>query len=230
MSTGPIENTARALSHWHVRHQAMSNNLANAATSGFKGERVFGEIMADRTLESGSRTDLQQGQLTYTGSPLDVALVGEGYLVVGTPQGDRLARGGSFELDANSRLVDDRGFAVMGERGELILPPGEVEVGHDGSIRVDQALIGRLRVVSIPAETGLVHEGGSRFAAPVDSWSTIRPEDRDIRQGNLEESNVGPLEGMVEMISIQRAYAAVEKAVEALDGQIATAVDLGRPV
>ena len=230
MSIGPIEDAARALSYWQVRHQAMSNNLANTATPGFKGERVFGELLADQSLRTSARTDFQQGTLTRTQSDLDVAIAGEGFLVVKTPQGERLARGGSFELDVNGRLVDGHGFAVMGESGEITLPPGTVEIGRDGSVFVDEGFVGQFRVVTVPPGTELTHEGASRFAAPPATWSPVDAADRDIRQGSLEESNVGALEGMVEMITIQRAFASVEKAIEALDQQTATAIDLGRSV
>ncbi len=229
MSIGPIEDAARALSHWQARHQAMSNNLANTGTSGFKAERVFGELLADRTLRTASRTDFGQGPLSETGAPLDVALVGDGFLVVRTDAGDRLTRGGSFELDPRGRLVDRHGFPLMGERGEIVLSPGDVEIARDGTVLIDRAPVGRLRVVRTAAQSELVHEGDNRFVAPEESVTTVRAGDRDVRQGTLEESNVGALEGMVEMISIQRAFAAVEKAVEALDGAVGTAIELGRP-
>lgn len=230
MSIDPIRKTAQALRHWQVRHQAMANNLANVSTTGFKAERVFGELLNGQALQSNAGTDFTQGAFAETGGSLDMAIAGEGFLVVRTPAGERLVRGGSFELDANSRIVDGSGHPLLGERGPLVVPPGEIIIDAQGQVHVDGALLGRLKVVTVAAYDGLEHEAGGRFRIPEDQIKPMRPEDTDVRQGFIEESNQGAVEGMIEMIQIQRAHAAVERALEALDGALRTVVnDIGRP-
>jgi len=229
MSTDTIRRTAQALRHWEVRHQAMANNLSNISTTGFKAQRVFGELLRGQDLRTNGATDFTQGALTQTDRPLDIAIGGEGFLVVRTGAGERLVRGGSFEIDAQSRIVDAAGNPLLGDRGSLVVPPGELSIDREGQIRVDGALIDRLKMVSLRTFDGIEHEAGGRFRIAEDQLTTLLPEDSDIKQGFIEESNQGAVEGMIEMIQIQRAHTAVQRALEALDGALRTVVnDIGR--
>jgi flagellar basal-body rod protein FlgF len=231
VSIDPIRRTAQALRHWEIRHQAMSNNLSNTGTTGFKAERVFGELLQGQALQTNSGTDFSQGALTQTDRPLDVAIGGEGFLVIRTSVGERLVRGGSFEVDSKSRIVDAQGNELLGERGTLVIPPGEVTIDRAGQGHVDGALLDRLKVVTLRSYDGMQHEAGGRFRVPEDQIRPLKPEDSEIRQGFVEESNQGAVEGMIEMIQVQRAHAAVERALEALDGALRTVVnEIGRPV
>lgn len=228
MTLDPIRNAAQALRHWELRHQTMSNNLANVATSGFKAARVFGELL-DGQLVSDARTDFQQGSLTETGNALDLAQIGPSFLVVETPAGPRLTRGGAFQVDAQGRLADASGHPVLGRGGPILIPPGTIEITRGGDISVDGIHVGQLRVVSVNSFDGVEHEAGGRFRVPADALREVPAVDRDLRQGFVEESNQGTIEGMVEMIQVQRAYASVEKALQALDGALRTVVnDIGR--
>lgn len=230
MTIDPIRRTAQALRHWEIRHQAMSNNLANTSTAGFKAERVFGQLMQGQGVETNAGTDFSQGALTQTDRPLDIAIGGEGFVKVRTPVGERLVRGGSFEVDSKSRLVDSQGNELLGERGTMVLPPGEVTIDRGGEVRVDGALVDRLDVVVLRSYEGAQHEAGGRFRIPEDQIKPLGAADTEIRQGYIEESNQGAVEGMVEMIQVQRAHAAVERALEALDGALRTVVnEIGRP-
>jgi len=230
MSIGPIKNAAQALRYWELRHQTTSNNLANVSTSGFKAERVFGELLDGQRVVPGTRTDFAQGSLAETGNPLDIALAGPGFLVVDTPEGERLIRGGALQVDSQSRLTDAAGNPVQGRNGPILIPPGQVEIGRTGEITVDRVPVDALKVVNLRSVDGLEHEAGGRFRVPADSIAEVPDQDRTVRQGFVEESNQGAVEGMVEMIQVQRAYAAVEKALEALDGTLRTVVnDIGRP-
>jgi len=231
MTNGPIKNAAQALRYWELRHQTSTHNLANTGTTGFKGARVFGEVLADGRLMPQTRTDFGSGNVTATGSPLDVALVGEGFLVVSSPDGERLIRGGSLSLDPRGRLVDEQGALVMTEEDEVLIPPGEVEIDSSGRIDVDGQQIARLRVVTVADLQALEHVGEGRFLAAPDTTKEVPPEDRFVRQGHLEESNTHALEGLIETITIQRAYGSVERVITELDATLRTiANDLARPV
>src|SRR5262245_52740875 len=99
----------------------ISNNLANINTNGFKSEKVqFQEFLseaahidsfqlADRRVsyvqDRATLPDFSQGPLTQTGSPLDVAISGDGFLVVDTPQGERYTRNGALQRSATGELV-----------------------------------------------------------------------------------------------------------------------------
>lgn len=221
---------ANALRYWQARQQVVANNLANAETYGFKGERVFARLLGDM-VQPEAATDFAQGALTPTERPLDLALEGEGFFVIDTPAGERLTRGGSLRMDETGRIVDGSGNAILGERGRPIIVPegkGEIAIGADGVVRVDGREIDRLRVVRAPEGTQLFHEGAALFRAE-GAVERIDPAERRVRQGHVEASNVGTLETMVDMINIQRAYAAVHNSLQVQDGVLDTiANQIGR--
>jgi len=223
-----LRTAAQALSYWERRQQVVAHNLANADTTGFKGERVFARLVADSILAAEARTDLRPGVLKPTGAPLDLALEGAGFFVVRTPAGERLVRGGSMQLDGEGRLVDAAGNPVLGENGPIVLPPGRIEIDLQGTIRVDGLEVDRLRVEDLPLGVDPTREEAGRYLPPPDR-TPLPPEERRVRQGYLEESNVQAVEALVEMITVQRSFAAVHNTVRVIDGVLGTiANDLAR--
>jgi flagellar basal body rod protein FlgG len=212
-----LTRAAHALRYWERRQEVVSNNLANANTTGFKAERVFGQLMGGALTVANTATDRSAGALAQTNAPLDLALGGEGFFVVETPAGERLTRGGSFSLDPEGRIADAAGNLLLGEGGPITVPQGELTIDADGVMRVNRAEIGRLRVEMVPAGETLQHEGGTLFVP----GATRQPAEagaRQVKQGYLEDSNVNTIGTLVDLISIQRAYSAVQKAVTTLDG------------
>jgi flagellar basal body rod protein FlgG len=221
-----IDPSVRALKYWERRQEVMANNLANVSTPGFKGERVFARLMEDGGPAAVARDDLRGGSVSETGRPLDIAMEGDGFLVVKTDQGERYLRGGSFTLDPTGQIVTEDGYTVLGEGGPIILPPGEVRVERDGNILVDGATMGRLRVERPGASP--VREGANRWV-PDGEGETVERAEVKIRQGHLENSNVDPVSALVEMIEIQRAYSAIQRSVQTADGVMQTiTTEIGR--
>ena len=230
---GPINGmirAANALHYWERRQEIVANNLANAETTGFKAERVFARIIGDSIPVADSATDLSVGTIRETGSPLDLALSNDGFFVVDTPNGERLTRGGSFTLDRDGQVVDANGNALLGENGPIVAPTGSIVIDRSGAVRVNGAEVDRLRVETVPRDVRLTHDGGTHFL-PDAAQTSQPPAEREVRQGALEESNVGTIDSMVDLISVQRAYAAVQRAVTTLDGIRDTISNqLGKPV
>lgn len=213
---------ADALRYWERRQEVIANNLANTSTHGFRGERVFARLLADGTVTPEAETDWRPGHMTPTGNPLDFALGGDGFLVVATEQGERLVRGGSFSLDANGALVDGSGGTLLDEQGRpVVLPEGKVSVEKDGSVLVDGRSITTLRVVRPVDMDQVLHDGGNRFRTD-GVVRDIAVQDRHVMQGTLEESNVETLQAMVEMLNVQRSYAAVQSSMKVVDGMMNT--------
>ena len=180
-------------------------------------------------------TDFTPGAVTGTGNPYDVAIEGKGFFVVQSPNGERLSRGGSLHVDDKGDLVDSSGHALLGDHGPIQvstngdIPEGDLSIGRTGIVSVGKREVGQLRLETIPDNTSLKQEGAGLFVPPqkrmrLGDGATV------VRQGALEESNVTPVSEMVDMISIQRAFTAVQKAVTTLDAArgIAT-TELGRP-
>jgi flagellar basal body rod protein FlgG len=213
-----IVNTAHTLAYYERRQEVAANNIANANTDAFKADR-----MTARLVQNGAypvpvaSTDLQQGALRTTGRSLDVALEGPGFLVVQTPQGDRLTRGGSLRIDGASRLTDTHGNPVLGDRGPIVVDGTDLVVHDDGSLVVDGALVAKLEVMNVSDPKTLRKEGAGLFATdaplqPVDEGVTM------LRQGSIEDPNLDGVLSMVDLVTIQRAYTANLDALRAMDG------------
>jgi flagellar basal-body rod protein FlgF len=232
-----MTHAAAALRNLELRQDVLANNLANVSTPGFKGEQVFAEMLGgDQAPIVRSRTDFRSGAITSTGAPLDLAMSGTGFFVVDTPNGERLTRGGSLQLDDARRLVTADGHQVLGEddekggtRGPVMIPANarDVQINRSGAVIVDGVQIARLRCES--ASSDVMHEAGGLFRA-AESPARIPIEDRTIRQGAIEESNVGSLESMVDLISVQRAYSSVQKVMTTIDSALGIAAsEIGKP-
>ncbi len=217
MDLNGINGVARTLSYYARRQEITAGNLAQSNTEAFKALRVAAHGSSDGSSpEAVQWTDWTQGSLRSTGRPLDIALEGPGFLVVETPEGDRLTRGGSLQLDPDGRLIDSGGRSVLGEQGPLYLFGSSVEVATDGSITVDGAAAGRLRLAVVDDLDGLAREDGGVFAPTSEVRSA--PEGAvEVRQGSVEDANLDPITSLVDLISIQRAYAANVQALKTMD-------------
>jgi flagellar basal body rod protein FlgG len=212
-----IVNTARSLSYYTRLQEVTANNLANVNSDAFKADRVTAHQLPGAGYPvPAQKTDFQQGAFRETGRPLDVAFDGPGFLMVRTDAGDRLTRGGSLRLDGEGRLADAHGALVMGENGPIVVQGFAVEVQDDGSVVVDGRLAGRMRMVEPDAKATLLKEGAGRYLARGEVVP-VRDGVTRMRQGAVEEPNVDPTLGMVDLVSIQRAYSANVDALKAMD-------------
>lgn len=235
--TAPVSGlgiASSALRSAERRLEVVANNLANVSTDGFKAERSFAHLLdaVQGAPTIATRTDVRQGDLRDTGAPLDVALVGDGFLVVDTPRSERWVRGGSLTIDPGNRLTMG-GAPLLGDKGPITLPAvfSQLTIQKDGVVLVDGQERGRLRIER-PAErtTALQHEPQGTFI-PTSDRRAVTGADRALRQGALEASNVNPVETMVEMLGIQRHHALLERAIRVLDEARETASSqLGKPV
>lgn len=225
-----MSSAAAALQMLERRQQVLTNNLANASTRGFKAETAFARMMGDALAVTDTSLNLTQGTLTETHNALDLAIDGEGFFVTQTPAGERLVRSGSFHLDADRKLIDDHGNAVLGEDGPITLPPGVAEVDKTGLVKVNGRALQRLRMESVAPGTQLQHEGGTQFV-PDASRQVMAPDRRNVRQGFVEESNVNPMEAMTAMLEVLHRYGAAQKTLSTIDAVRGIAVtDLAKPV
>ena len=226
-----ILNSARTLAFYARRQEVTANNLANASSDAFKADRVLAHALpGTSTPVAVQDTDLRQGPFRETARSLDLALDGPGFFVVQTAQGERLTRGGSFRLDTAGRLADSEGNLVLGDGGPLLLEGSKVEVQGDGTVAVDGQSAGRLRIVDVEDPARLTKEGFGRYAP----GGEVRPVDEDathVRQGAVEEANLDPLQSMVDLVTIQRAFAANVDALKAMDSVLgAVTNEVGRVV
>lgn len=238
--SGPesLRAAGRALVYWQQRQEVNAHNLSNVETPGFRARRVFAEMLEGGLPRLGTVEDRRSGELRQTGSPLDLALAGDGSFVVQTDAGDQLVRSGSFTLDESGQIVDAHGQPLLGEGGPIVLPPGPVEIDARGRVSVAGELIGRLRVVrqasDLEGNGGTAGDGGftagpARSSDGVARTEALAEEEVMIRQGYLEGSNVSALDSLIEMTTIQRSFEAVQNSVQAIDSIMETVANrLGR--
>lgn len=208
----------------------VANNVANASTHGYRGDRVaFRQELANAggngpapdalryVSVSQVSTDATQGALQETGNTFDLALQGEGHFVVETPNGFRYTRAGSFTTDAEGVLRTQDGHRVMGvpedpariQPVEIRVPEGTVDVAvaADGTVRAGDGVLGQLRVVDIQ---GGEKEGFTLFTARNAEAST----NTSVVQGYLESSNINAVAGLNELITVSRSFEAFQKVIE----------------
>ena len=217
------------------RQDVIANNLANAETAGFKrnvalfqqrlteaqSRRLgispgFGDDRTNELLEhvgggifaSPSLVDARQGELEQTGSPLDVAILGEGYFGVSDRGQTRLTRSGRFMLDREGYLVlsDAAGHKVLDPDGNPIkFPPGggEIEIRRDGLVTRASQEIARLGVFDVPDRSKLTKQGGTLLAYP--DRLAIKPvATPDLHAQFIEGSNVDATIELADLMETQR--------------------------
>ena len=173
-------------------------------------------------------TDTTQGGLVPTGNSLDVAINGEGFFVLDTPEGRRYTRDGSFEVNKLGELVNKNGFNVLGAGGgKLTIGTSTVAIGEDGVISNKDGPLGRLERVGIPAEV-LKKVGQNVYTAPEGSEIPMEGTLGGVQQGFLEASNANAIRGMTQMIEANRAFESYMKMIQTLDGLDGQANRIGR--
>lgn len=209
----------------------IANNLANMTTTGFKTESVlFEEYMVEVTDEAGSTQQIamvldqgvslnfEEGRMDPTGNPFDLAISGEGFFVVETPDGNQYSRSGHLRTDEEGTLTNMEGRPILNEGGSTItlLPENGIpSIAHDGTITTpDGSVVDRIQLVRFNNPEGLSKVGNSLYRT---DEIPSPAENSSILQGNLETSNVVPILEMTRMIDTTRMYTSISKMIETSD-------------
>ena len=217
--------------------QVIANNIANASTTGFRREGVVFSEYISRLKDEPSLSmaygnarhiDLGQAGLSPTGGTYDLGLQGEGFFLIVTPEGERLTRAGAFTPSGEGTLVTPDGHALLDAGGAPVqIPQGarSVSIASDGTLSADGQPVAQIGLWQPVDPLSLHHQTGTLFAA-----TELEPaETALIRQGFLEDSNVQPVSEIARMITVQRAYEAGQKFLDAEDQrQRAVIQTLGR--
>ncbi|MDA9207965.1 flagellar hook-basal body complex protein [Octadecabacter sp.] len=214
--------------------RVVANNIANLSTTGYRSEGViFSEHVSalgrnDESLSmataAGRNTLVSQGALAQTGGSFDLAIEGDGYFLIETPEGERLTRAGAFTPNENGDLVTPEGYRVLDAGGAPVFIPtgaGPVGIAPDGTVSAGGQPVGQVGLVVPSDPLEMVREGGVRFRA--DSGVEPALEGRML-QGFLEESNVDPILEITRMIEVQRAYELGQSFMDKEDERIRGAI------
>jgi flagellar basal-body rod protein FlgF len=261
--------------------ETIANNVANANTVGFKKDQlVFKEHLTALTqgqedidiprkefspadfyhsqgaenamvAVDGSFTVFEQGTMMPTSNPLDVALKGEGFFELLTPNGVRFTRKGNFSINREGELVTDQGFRVLSATNatpEQVRDPAsaaslpkpedrivkiptnmKITISNEGDLFTANGPVGKLSVVEFQDKHALRKEGNSLYITP-DELNLVRNDVKTtVHQGFLEGSNVNAIEEMSELIKAHRHFESIQKAINAYDSISGKAAnDIGR--
>lgn len=212
------------------RLEIMSNNLANVDTTGFKRELTVikarhAEAIERGEAQPGSRsiddvgggvllhqtlTHFSPGTLKKTGIPTDMAIDGEGFFVVAKGNERLLTRAGNFSFSNDGRLVTQNGYDVLGEDGGPIEidPAGPApHVLPDGTIQ-QGAEEGVAPMLVKPQSTADLAKTGENCFHALATTTPLSLDERNVKSGYIEQSNVSATSGMLELIETSRAYEA----------------------
>ena len=234
----------------------ISHNLANVSTTGFKRNNAVFEVLIFQNLRQvGSNTTEQnqlptglhlglgvrtvatsrnfiQGSLQQSNNSLDVAINGNGFFEVNLPDGTiGYTRDGSFQVDAQGRLVTSNGLPIA---NGITIPANAIKVSISADGVVSATLpgnpqpqqLGNLAMSTFINAAGLEPVGQNMFK---ESAASGQPQQGTpgtnglgyIKQGFLESSNVNVVEELVTMIQAQRAYEMNSKAIQTSDQMLA---------
>lgn len=217
---------------------AVTQNVANANTAGYKAERFVVESMpllnapppvddpvllelVPQVVTGQQLRDFSPGPTTTTGNPLDVAIGNEhAFFAVGTPRGERYTRQGTFGLDDEGFLVTGLGERVQGTSGDIRVDQtdGPLVIADDGTLWVDNVRIDRLRLVDFGPNPRLTPEGEALYvAAPGVLGRDLEAEDVSVTQGAIERANFDAVKGVTTMVEIARGYESYMRAISRLD-------------
>lgn len=225
---------------------AISNNISNSQTVGYKKVEVGFSDLLTESLDrkgypvndsnsitgTGSKTtswvrNFTQGSLQETMINTDIALDGEGAFRVISSSGQELyTRDGGFKIDALGRIVDTRGniLELEFEQGysynNVEFTYNNLRVDKEGGVYVSNdgnlQKVATIPVYNVVGSEGFVSMGQSMFI-PNEGAQVYRVEGTSFYQGALELSNVDMSEEMTEMIITQRAFQLASKALQTGD-------------
>jgi flagellar basal-body rod protein FlgF len=223
----------------------ISANLANCSTPAYKQSRITFSSFPDMMMKVVGRdghtrvlgkvaggavpdaviTCFRQGDFQRTGSPTDFAIDGEGFFQVQTDQGVRYTRNGSFHRDvegilrdgADNPVIGANGIVRIGQQNFTVNQKGEVIVTQESGGVLSEEVIDRIETVDIGDKSLLLSSGGCRFELPKGYEDQIRESSGEIRQNFLEDSNMTPIHGLIQMMSAFRAYESSTKMLDAIN-------------
>jgi flagellar basal-body rod protein FlgG len=241
--------------------EGVSNNIANVNTNGYKRQRIeFQDLLYQTVRAAGTRTtettrsptgiqlgsgvrvaavsrNFTQGAILVTNNPLDVAIEGNGFLVIQQPDGTpAYTRAGALQTDAQGQLVTPEGHLLD---PPITIPPDTVSttIGAEGTVSCMIAgqeapvEVGQITLATFINPAGLHGAGKNLFTVTASSGEAqIGAPGADGRgallQGALERANVDIAEEMIGMITAQRAYEVNSKVVMTADEMLRAAVQM----
>ncbi|WP_176073838.1 flagellar basal-body rod protein FlgF [Brucella intermedia] len=217
------------------RMDAIAHNVANVSTVGFRGEGTkFSSTVSDKASDDVSfatagksfiRTEA--GPMIKTDNPLDVAVKGDVWMSVSTPQGQIYTRDGRMNMLPTGDLVTVTGHPVLDVGGApIVLNPagGAPKISSDGAIYQNGAQIGAIGLFTIPADAELTYAGTSGVIPNKPAQPVADDNSVGVVQGMIEGSNVDAMTEMTRLISVSRAFEQVNNLLAQQETTVSEAI------
>lgn len=228
-----IEGASAILSQAERRLEIAAQNISNVSTPGYRSRAAFSEFLAQAGAGAGAPaagtvrlsvvTKFDAGTISETGNPLDLAIAGSGFFVVGSPEGPVYTRHGQFSRNEDGELVTAQGWPLQAEGGgSIVVSQADFEVSRDGVVTENGDVIARLAVVDFenlallrPTQNGaLLADEAVPDAVPAPL----------IRQGALEASNVDTSKEMVAVMEALRRAESGQRLITMYDDLMSRAL------
>lgn len=198
---------------------AVSQNVANASTTGFRALRALPDFGVASGIAN-QAVSLKAGPFIETSNPFDLALEGDGFFALGDAGGLLLTRAGNFHRGKDGVLMDAQSRTVLGQNGAIVLGAEPFQVNERGEISQNGQLIDRLLVLSPEPGAGLQPEqGGLRVQG-----AALETEAR-VRQGGVEGANVDTAHETIALIELSRHVESVQRAISIYDKAMETGIN-----
>ena len=208
--------------------ETLAHNIANANTPGFRAKEItFASILAqtgDRQTAFSAAgdefTSLRNGGMLKTENPLDVAVSGDAWLAIRTPNGTAYTKDGRMQMMDTGELRSMDGNPVLDVSGSpLVLDPsaGAPIIARDGMISQNGNMLGAIGLFSLDPSAKLTAAGNSGFTSDKPAEPVLDFSRNSVTQGFIETSNVNPVLEMARLITVQRAFDSVSAALESSD-------------
>lgn len=209
----------------------LANNIANSGTAGFKSDEEFYGLFDEHLpVVDNKWTDFSQGTLTTTGNPLNLALAGQGFFAVNSPNGIVYTRNGDFRISKSNQLETADGYTsrnVLDKGNPITVDPNQpIEIDKNGVVNQGGQNIGQIEVDtpgSSPAD--LTKLGNSYFMMADKNASALPAENTQVLQGQVEQSNTPVAESAVKLVGVMRQFEMLQKAVTLGDGMNRQAIE-----
>ena len=213
-----------AMSAAERRLDVIATNLANVSVNGYKRRGTstasFEATLrgqTERHLSTRTNVDWSQGVIEATGNTFDLALFGQGFMAVETPQGEAYSRGGRLRIDADGLLQTDEGYPVAwdGARGTIDPLKEEARVDAEGTVWQGTDRLGQLKLVNFSDPQRLRPDSQGYLHAPASLDESAH--EVEVRQGYIERSNASAVDEMIALIATQRNYESATRLMSAID-------------
>lgn len=196
----------------------LANNIANSGTSGFKADREFYDLARQQLpLIKRQWTDFQQGSLVVDGNPLHLALQGEGFFALTSPNGIVYSRSGEFQVNGQNQLAAPDGYTLRNVRdnGQPIVvdPLRSIDIDANGVVSQDGLQLGQIEISRIDDRTADLRKQGSSYFLLSKPDGAAADGETSIRQGALEQSNAPVTDGAVRLVSVMRQFEMLQRAI-----------------